>query len=1032
MQQSSQMTQQYRQNSLRPALAGIVLLASAASAGLVVDDSLNRYSLYGRNLVQFEHAASSSAGGWIGSDSLVQIDANDTLRSTVTSGKDFQINNSGDWIWGDVRVANDLGGASMYNDSIGGTTYVGRDLTMAMLNIFKGRVYTGGSLTVSAWNHNYFNGSDFFNNSVSTTFSSPASIPGLTWGVQPQATPYSAWAFPDTTFSASSVGIATSFTSSKDASGKYRWTCGSNAQAGGSDLVALHICSTNDTILPPGNYGDVNLWYGSTLFLDEGTYSFNNVTLPPSSGTDSTRVLARQPNGLQTVILVKGKLDAQTSSRLNVIAPENYVRGYGTDAAHFAGGTLMIYAAQPVSLGVGLELWATLVVPTRNVTLNENVHLFGQILADSILVKNTFKGTDGAFIPYHPGQKIAFAAVTAQSFGTTPTISATSSSGLAVNFTSSTTGVCTITSGGVLTFVTVGTCAINADQAGNASFAAAPTVSRSFIVTAVAPDAPTIGTATVGDGQASVAFTAPASNGGAIIAGYTVTSSPGAITATGTASPITVTGLVNGTAYTFTVTATNSAGTSAASDTSNGMTPMAPQTITFGTLTSQVYGTASVKLTATASSSLPVSYTSANSAAVRISNDTAYLLAADTATITASQSGSASYLAAAPVSQKMTVTKKPLAITGAVASSKVYDGTVSASVTGAVLSGEVNSDNVSLVLGTASFANKDTGTAKAVTVAGSTLSGTKAGNYNLTEVADLTANVRAKAITVTANAQTKVYGSSDPALNYGVSPSLYSGDAFTGMLSRASGDTVGKYAIVQGTLSAGTNYSLSILGDSLSITTYPITVTARDTSRSGGMTDPVLPLSATPLLGSDTWSGALSRDAGESDGDYPIRLGTLSAGANYDVTFHGATFKIRTPSSLSARPTAKSISHELAVHPLRVIASVALGADKGSLEAGIAGENDLSVDVLLPGPASVDVSIFDLLGVPVISWGRDVSAFEVRQLASSGDGRAVLPVRWNLRSSNGQPVPSGVYLWKIRVVCADGQTLETVKKLGVK
>jgi hypothetical protein len=51
-----------------------------------------------------------------------------------------------------------------------------------------------------------------------------------------------------------------------------------------------------------------------------------------------------------------------------------------------------------------------------------------------------------------------------------------------VAFTSSTTGVCTITPGGTLTFVTAGICTINADQAGSAAFLAAPRVSRSFTV----------------------------------------------------------------------------------------------------------------------------------------------------------------------------------------------------------------------------------------------------------------------------------------------------------------------------------------------------------------------------------------------------------------------------------------------------------------------------------------------------------------------------------------------------------------------
>ena len=87
------------------------------------------------------------------------------------------------------------------------------------------------------------------------------------------------------------------------------------------------------------------------------------------------------------------------------------------------------------------------------------------------------------------------------------------------------------------------------------------------------PGAPTIGAVTEGDTKVTVAFTAPASDGGANITTYTVTSSPGGITATGSASPIDVTGLTNLTEYTFTVTATNIRGTGSASAASAKATP---------------------------------------------------------------------------------------------------------------------------------------------------------------------------------------------------------------------------------------------------------------------------------------------------------------------------------------------------------------------------------------------------------------------------------------------------------------------------
>ena len=98
------------------------------------------------------------------------------------------------------------------------------------------------------------------------------------------------------------------------------------------------------------------------------------------------------------------------------------------------------------------------------------------------------------------------------------------------------------------------------------------------IVGGMQPTAPTIGTATGGDVSASIAFTASSYIGKGTIT-YTATSSPGGFTGTSSTSPITVSGLTNGTAYTFTITGTTNYGvTSAASASSNSVTPATPYT----------------------------------------------------------------------------------------------------------------------------------------------------------------------------------------------------------------------------------------------------------------------------------------------------------------------------------------------------------------------------------------------------------------------------------------------------------------------
>jgi hypothetical protein len=164
--------------------------------------------------------------------------------------------------------------------------------------------------------------------------------------------------------------------------------------------------------------------------------------------------------------------------------------------------------------------------------------------------------------------------------------------------------------------------------------------------------------------------------------------------------------------------------------------------------------------------------------------------------------------------------------------------------------------------------------------------------------------ITARPITVTADAKTKVYSNSDPALTYSVTGgSLVSGDSFAGALTRATGTNIGAYPIQQGSLTAGGNYALTYVGANLTITPRPITITpASGEIKWYGDQDPPWYWSSSESP-DNGFTGNISRVAGENAGSYAMTLGNLSAGPNYTV-------------SLSSTPVSFNIlKRELDVRP---------------------------------------------------------------------------------------------------------------------
>lgn len=130
-------------------------------------------------------------------------------------------------------------------------------------------------------------------------------------------------------------------------------------------------------------------------------------------------------------------------------------------------------------------------------------------------------------------------------------------------------------------------------------------------VAVAAPAAPVLVRAGAGPRSAAVRWV-PSDDGGALPTSYSVTVSPGGrqVTVPGTATTATVTGLAPGRAYSFTVTATNMAGTSAASRASAAVTALGDVPATPAGLTA-VPGRGSVRLSwrAGAGPGAPSSYT---------------------------------------------------------------------------------------------------------------------------------------------------------------------------------------------------------------------------------------------------------------------------------------------------------------------------------------------------------------------------------------------------------------------------------------
>ena len=306
----------------------------------------------------------------------------------------------------------------------------------------------------------------------------------------------------------------------------------------------------------------------------------------------------------------------------------------------------------------------------------------------------------------------------------------------------------------------------------------------------------------------------------------------------------------------------------------------------------------------------------------------------------------------------MSVTPAALVVT-ANNDSKVYGSTTTAagvayttgSATGTVgytTSGLVNGDTVSAVtlssagaMATASVAGSS------YAIIPSAVSGTGIqGNYTIQYINGVL-TVTPKALTVAANAASMSYGDSVlPNLSYS-STGLVNGDTFTGALSTTahvysgtagSASSVGVYPISQGTLSAGSNYSLVYTGANLTVDPVNLTVTAQDRTSVYGVATALgaSQFTSTGLVNGDVISSAvLNYNYGTATnipgtvtvGSYANRVtvGALSGinSANYSITTVAGSLTV-TPAPLTVTANDASMTYGAATLPTLVATPVGL------------------------------------------------------------------------------------------------------------
>jgi len=726
--------------------------------------------------------------------------------------------------------------------------------------------------------------------------------------------------------------------------------------------------------LPLKTYGDADFAPGAT--------STNN-SIPVTYSSDNTTVATIVSGKIHIVGAGTANITASQAGNANYTAAVNVTKPLTVGKVAItvtADAKSKVFGAPDPALTYQVTIGALVGTDAFSGVLSRTP---GESVGSYPILQNTLALNSNYTLTYvganlsigQTAQTITFAALPLKTYGDADFVPGATSTNntIPITYSSDNTAVATIVSGKIH-IVGAGTANIIASQAGNANYTAAVNVSKPFTVGKVA--------ITVTADAKSKTFGAPDPvltyqvTSGALVGTDAFTGALSRTVGEGVGSyPILQNTLALTGNYTLTYVGANL---------TIGQTT---QTITFAALPLKTYGDADFAPGATSTNNtIPILYSSDNTAVAIIVSGKIHIVGAGTANITASQAGNTNYAAAVNVTKQLTVGKVAITVTadakskafgapdpaltysitsGALVGTDAFTGTLSRTAGESVGSYPILQNTLALngnyaltyvganlsigqttqtitfaalplkTYGDADFAPGATSTNNTIPITYSSdntsvativsgkihivgagtanITASQAGNAAYTAAANVSRQltVGKAAITVTANAQSKSYGDADPSLTYSITTGALVGtDAFTGALTRNPGEGIGSYPITKGTLALSNNYTLTYTGATLTITTKAITVTAKAESKGYGDADPALTYNITTgaLVGTDAFTGALTRSPGESIGSYPITKGTLALNSNYALTYIGANLTI-TAKAITVTANAQSKSY---------------------------------------------------------------------------------------------------------------------------